>query len=259
MPLTCIFCIVGAASISAFPLFSGFISKSMIVSAAGHGHLVLIWLMLQFASAGVFHHAGIKVPFFIFFSHDAGLDAKEPPLNMLLAMGIAAGFCVFLGVFPQPLYSILPYPVDYMPYTGAHVMGQLQLLMFGALAFALLMLSGFYPPELRSINLDTDWFYILGGRGLYRLADKVLNGVNQAAEILFVHDLAGGAARFFRKAPTVLVLWAVMPVFRLTGISGKFLELKSREVRQKLSAEAAPIGLSAAAAVLMVVLMFLVT
>ncbi|MCK4768129.1 MAG: Na(+)/H(+) antiporter subunit D, partial [Desulfobacula sp.] len=32
MPLTCLFCIVGAASISAFPLFSGFVSKSMIVT-----------------------------------------------------------------------------------------------------------------------------------------------------------------------------------------------------------------------------------
>ncbi|NNK86110.1 MAG: Na(+)/H(+) antiporter subunit D, partial [Desulfobacterales bacterium] len=123
MPVTCLFCMIGAASISAFPMFSGFISKSMIVSAAGHDKLVIIWLMLQFASAGVFHHAGIKVPFFTFFGHDSGIRAKEPPLNMMISMGIAAFLCVFIGLFPQPLYDILPYPVDYIPYTGAHVVG----------------------------------------------------------------------------------------------------------------------------------------
>ena len=162
MPLTCLFCMIGAASISAFPLFSGFVSKSMIISAAAHGKLAVIWLTLQFASAGVFHHAGIKVPFFTFFSEDSGIRAKEPPLNMLLAMGITAFLCIAIGIYPGPLYSILPYPVDYVPYTGAHVIGQLQLLMFGALAFCLLILSGYYPAEMRAINLDTDWFYRKG-------------------------------------------------------------------------------------------------
>ena len=88
--------------------------------------------------------------------------------NMKLAMGAAAFLCIGIGAFPQPLYNILPYAVDYVPYTGAHVVGQLQILMFGALAFALLMLSGIYPAEIRSINLDTDWFYRKGGRLFYR-------------------------------------------------------------------------------------------
>jgi multicomponent Na+:H+ antiporter subunit D len=170
---------IGAASISAFPLFSGFVSKSMIVSASSHEKLVAVWLILQFASAGVFHHAGIKVPFFTFFGHDSGIRTKEPPLNMLLAMGIAAFFCVAIAVVPGPLYSILPYPVDYVPYTGAHVVGQLQLLMFGALAFCLLILSGYYPAEMRAINLDTDWFYRKGGRLFYNVMDKSLNGLNE--------------------------------------------------------------------------------
>jgi len=201
MPLTCLCCMVGAASISAFPLFSGFVSKSMIISAAGHEKLVLVWLLLQFASAGVFHHAGIKVPFFVFFGHDSGLRAKEPPLNMLIAMGLAAGFSILLGVFPEPLYRILPYPVDYIPYSGAHVMGQLQLLMFGALAFCLLILSGYYPAELRAINLDTDWFYRKGGWLFYRFVDSSLNGLNRICEGIFVTGLAGSLARFFQNAP----------------------------------------------------------
>ncbi|MDJ0811705.1 MAG: Na(+)/H(+) antiporter subunit D, partial [Desulfobacterales bacterium] len=201
MPLTCLFCIIGAASISAFPLFSGFVSKSMIISAAGHGKMTVVWLLLQFASAGVFHHAGIKVPFFMFFGHDSGIRTKEPPLNMLIAMGLAAFLCVFIGVYPQPLYEILPYPVDYVPYTGAHVVGQLQLLMFGALAFCLLILSGYYPAEMRAINLDTDWFYRKGGRGLYRLVDTVFNNLNRACDRMLAQGLTGAVNRFAANAP----------------------------------------------------------
>ena len=164
MPFTAVCCMIGAASISAFPLFSGFVSKSMTVAAAAEEHLTIIWFMLMFASAGVFHHAGIKVPFFVFFGHDSGIRSKEPPINMRLAMGIAAFICIFLGIFPQPLYRILPYTVHYVPYTAFHVVGMLQLLMFGALAFTMLVHSGYYPPEMRAVNLDTDWFARIPGR-----------------------------------------------------------------------------------------------
>lgn len=159
MPWTCGFCIVGAASISAFPLFSGFVCKSMVMrAAADEGHLG-VWLLLLFASAGVFHHAGIKVPFFAFFAHDAGIRCREAPRNMLWAMGLGAVLCVGIGSFPHYLYRLLPYPVDYIPYDATHVVLQLQLLFFSALAFVALKLTGLYPPELRSANLDVDWTY----------------------------------------------------------------------------------------------------
>lgn len=159
MPKTTILCIVGAASISAFPLFSGFISKSIIMLEmikAGH---TIGWLLLLFAAAGVFHHAGIKIPFFAFFHHDSGLRVKEAPTNMLIAMGIAATLCIFIGSYPAFLYSLLPYPINYTPYDVTHVLTQLQLLFFSALAFVWLNLKGLYPPELRSTNLDAEWFY----------------------------------------------------------------------------------------------------
>lgn len=159
MPLTMIFCVIGAAAISAFPLFSGFISKSLILSAASHDGYYVVWGILLFASAGVFHHSGIKIPYFAFFAHDSGLRPKEAPLHMLLAMGIASFLCIFLGVFPGTLYALLPFDVDYVPYTTTHVITQLQLLFFSALAFAVLMKTGIYPPELKSVNLDTDWTY----------------------------------------------------------------------------------------------------
>jgi multicomponent Na+:H+ antiporter subunit D len=159
MPLTTVFCIIGAASISGVPLFSGFVSKSMILSAAGQGAYLVTWGVLLFASAGVFHHSGIKIPYFAFFAHDSGKRCKEAPLNMLVAMGIAAFMCIGIGVMPGPLYALLPYPVDYQPYTASHVLAQMQLLMFSALAFSVLMWTRIYPPELRAINLDFDWFW----------------------------------------------------------------------------------------------------
>ena len=159
MPKTAILCIIGAASISAFPLFSGFVSKSMIMSAALQEGYDWIWLWLLFASAGVFHHAGIKIPYFAFFARDAGIRASEPPHNMLLAMLLAAILCVFIGVYPTALYDLLPFPMAYNPYDATHVISQLQLLFFAALAFAWLNLQGLYPPELRAVNLDSDWLY----------------------------------------------------------------------------------------------------
>ncbi len=172
MPFTAVCCIIAAASISGFPLTSGFTTKSMTLTAAAKQHLPIIWFMLYYASAGVFHHAGIKVPYFTFFGEDSGIRAKEPPINMRIAMGIAAFICIFLGVYPYPLYKILPYPVDYVPYTAFHVLSMLQLLMFGALAFTLLILSGYYPPEKREACLDTDWFLRMLGRRFVWLCQK---------------------------------------------------------------------------------------
>ena len=159
MPLTMIFCVVGAASISAFPLFSGFIAKSLILSGAAKEGYWIVWLALVFASAGVFHHSGIKIPYFAFFAHDSGLRPKEAPTHMLIAMGLTATLCVVIGVFPSLLYDLLPYKVKYVPYTTTHVITQLQLLFFSALAFTILMRTKIYPPELRSVNLDIDWIY----------------------------------------------------------------------------------------------------
>ena len=159
MPWTTGFCIVGGASISAFPLFSGFVTKSMILTAVAEEGYVIPFLVLLFASAGVFHHSGIKIPFFAFFAHDSGKRPKEAPFNMLLAMGLAAFLCIAIGVYPGPLYALLPFPVDYAPYTTSHVVTTLQLLVFSGLAFATLQRTGLYPPELRSTVLDFDFSY----------------------------------------------------------------------------------------------------
>ncbi len=218
MPLTMIFCVVGAASISAFPLFSGFVTKSLILSDAAHEGYYIVWGILLFASAGVFHHSGIKIPYFAFFAHDSGLRPKEAPTHMLWAMGITAFLCIAVGVYPDPLYALLPYEVSYVPYTTTHVITQLQLLFFSALAFTVLMRTGIYPPELKSVNLDFDWTYrklmprILGFVGGY------ISRIWQVLSYLFKEKLNrlvfglyrshGPEGRMARVWPTgAMVLW----------------------------------------------------
>ncbi|MGE0874955.1 MAG: Na(+)/H(+) antiporter subunit D [Burkholderiales bacterium] len=156
MPLTTLCGSIGALAISSFPLTSGFISKSMISQAAADGHLLGVWLLLTAASAGVFLHAGIKFPWFVFFQKDSGLRPPEPPASMRAAMVVFAFLCIALGIWPEALYALLPYQADYEPYTGAHVLAQLQLLLFSGLAFFVLL------PQLKrtlTITLDLDWFY----------------------------------------------------------------------------------------------------
>ena len=231
MPKTAILCIVGAASISAFPLFSGFVSKSMVMTAALNNGYDWIWLMLLFASAGVFHHAGIKIPYFAFFAHDSGIRAHEPPLNMLIAMTIAAALCIGVGVYPQALYSLLPFDVEYTPYDTTHVLAQLQLLFFSALAFVWLNLRGMYPPELPSTNLDAEWIYRKPLPAVYRAVfdwifawQRILHGValDIIGKIIVVlssyHHRDGLFARTWSTGWVVFWVVFVLAVYLLTGL-----------------------------------------
>jgi multicomponent Na+:H+ antiporter subunit D len=156
MPLTAVCGIIGALAISGFPLTSGFTTKTMISQAAADESLVFVYFMLAAASAGVFLHAGIKFPWFVFFQKDSGLRPKDAPWNMAAAMVLLSALCILLGVFPNLLYAHLPYPVDYVPYTAGKVLFYLQLLLFSGLAFFLLL-----PLMKRTltISLDTDWLW----------------------------------------------------------------------------------------------------
>ena len=156
MPLTTVCCIIGALSISSFPLTSGFTTKSMISQAAANEGLVWVYMLLTAASAGVFLHAGIKFPWFVFFQRDSGLRPKDAPWNMALAMLIFAALCLLIGVCPQWLYALLPYPVDYLAYTPGKVVFYLQLLLFSGLAFFLLLPL---MKRTETISLDVDWLW----------------------------------------------------------------------------------------------------
>ena len=170
MPLTAVCGIIGALAISGFPLTSGFTTKTMISQAAANEGLAVVYFLLAAASAGVFLHAGIKFPWFVFFQRDSGLRPKDAPWNMGVAMVIFSVLCILFGVAPQLLYDYLPYPVDYQAYTAGKVVFYLQLLLFSGLAFFLLL------PLMRrteTISLDADWLWRVAlfrlWSGLYRL------------------------------------------------------------------------------------------
>ncbi len=156
MPITFLLYMIGGLSISAFPLTSGFVSKTMILEAAALDQRAIVWLLLALVSVGTFLSTVLKIPWFAFLGQDSGLRPKEAPWNMLLAMGIAAFLCIYIGIFPGWLYSLMPAPVDYNAYTVGHVLWELQLLLFAGVGFFLLLK---YVGGKPKISLDTDWLY----------------------------------------------------------------------------------------------------
>jgi multicomponent Na+:H+ antiporter subunit D len=175
MPLTLVFCTIGALSIVSFPLFSGFVTKSLTLGAVAKQGYVWVWMILIFASVGVFAHIAMKIIYSAFFASGAKFEVKEAPINMLVAMGIASALCLGIGVAPHWLYGLLPYEVAYDAWKIGHVLGELQLLAFAALALALCIVLGLHKRETDSTILNTDWL----ARGLalpltLRLAQPVL-------------------------------------------------------------------------------------
>lgn len=159
MPLTLIFYVVGGISISGFPLFSGFVSKSMIVAGAEHAHHPVLMVLMLLASVGTFLSVGLKLPYFAWFGKDCGLKPKEPPKNMLWAMGLTSFLCFLIGIYPKVLYDLLPFKeaaAEYHPYALPHLSETIQILIFTGLGFFLLLKR--LQPEAK-INLDFDWFY----------------------------------------------------------------------------------------------------
>jgi len=194
MPITFWLYMIGAFSISGFPLFNGFISKTMVVHASAMWGYAIIWLMLELASVGTFLHTGLKLPWGVWFARDTPVcEAREPPWNMLAAMGITAFLCTLLGVYPKILYNILPYPVHYEPYAPAHVIAMCQLLLFTFVAFWLLREKLHGTP---TITLDTDWFYRIPGKKVIKFCEGPLMDFTS-----FIDRNAMRMPDFFRALP----------------------------------------------------------
>jgi len=245
MPITLALYMVGAFSISAVPLFNGFVSKTMIVAAAGALHRPSIELMLHLASIGTFLHTGLKLPWGVWFGTNKGPEdvieeAKEPPFNMLLAMGIAAGLCTLTGVYPKILYDILPYPVDYHPYTASNVVAMMQMLVLTLAAFWL------YIDKLggeAKVSIDTDWFYRMFGRATLWFCNRPLNAIRSMGQDLLSKDVVSVGK--ISKHPYIFLemFW--------NSIQGKkvsYQELINRQYNE--SSYRIPIGLSACAAII---------
>lgn len=221
MPLTTICGIIGALAISGFPLTSGFTTKTMISQAAANESLVYVYMALAAASAGVFLHAGIKFPWFVFFQKDSGLRPKDAPWNMAAAMVLFSAICLLIGIFPETFYQLLPYSLEYKAYSASKVVFYLQLLLFSGLAFFLLL-----PLMQRTltISLDTDWFWrVMLNRvatmvtavtstiysKLGQLTDKSLAALKLSAAARFGERLESTRAGIFARAWTIgtTALW----------------------------------------------------
>ena len=210
MPFTAALCLVGASAISAFPLFSAFVTKSMIMVAAIDEQHYVVWLFMLFASAGVLEHAGIKIPFFSFFAHDSGIRTKEPPRNMLVAMSIGAVLCVLIGVFPGQFYTLLPMEMDYHPYDTRHVLTQLQLLVFGALGFITLMKTGVYPDEKRAVHIDAEVLYRKLGPWAVRMVGGTVGRADayvRSSVMELVHGALAWADRWHGRSGPLARSW----------------------------------------------------
>ena len=192
----------------------------MISQSAAYEHITWVWFLLAAASAGVFLHAGIKYPWFVFFQKDSGLRPAEPPKNMQFAMVLFAFICIALGVFPQTLYEILPYPVEYKPYTADHLVTQFQLLLFAGLAFFVLLPM---MKRTETISLDLDWFYRKLLPGWYRRVVSlmstsydigqrvVLSWLSTFVQTYYDHEEQKPKGYFARLWPTeTMVLWVVV-------------------------------------------------
>ncbi len=176
MPFTTLCAMIGALAISAFPLTSGFVSKSMISAAAAEGGLDWVYALLLAASAGVFLHAGVKYPWFVFFQRDSGLRPKDPAFPMKLAMGSFALLCLLPGIAPELLYQLLPSQPEFEPNTAGHWVGQLQLLLFSGLAFFVLLP---WLQRTHTVTLDMDWLYRNAGRAVLVYLWWLLNSAKQ--------------------------------------------------------------------------------
>ncbi len=232
MPWTFLFTLVGGLSISAFPLFSGFVSKSMIVAAGFEDHRMTAGFLLMLASAGTFLHTGLKVPYFIWFgtNHcrpETWARAKEPPWNMMVAMAVAAGLCIFIGCYTPFLYRLLPFPVDYHPYTSYHVSETLQILLFTALGFFVLIRK---LEPTATISVDLDWFYRRGGQAFLWLARRPVQFLDDCWGLLYrrgglepLMRSARGVARFDGRVIDGLVD-GLAGVVRGTGVRMRVLQ-----------------------------------
>jgi multicomponent Na+:H+ antiporter subunit D len=212
MPVTCLACIIASLSIAGAPGFNGYVSKGMVITAAAEKHMPILELMMVLAAVGTFL-SFVKLCYFTFFAPNEEMRAKEAPLNMQLAMLLTAFLCVFIGVYPQVLFHVLPYgPVLYHPYTPSHVIGTIQLFMLVGLVF--LLAKDMVAPHRGSI-LDFDYFYRMGGRGVVWVCIAPLSDLRFRSQVSFsraVHLIV----RLARNPIMILEIPAAYAYLRIT-------------------------------------------
>ncbi len=232
MPLTLAFTLIGAMSIAAMPLMSGFVAKSYIMKAAASPGLNMVYLMLLLGSVATIMHTAIRLPYTVFFGSDQGYQSqdppKDPPFSMLAGMGIAAAACIVIGVYPPLLIDILPYAASAKIYYASGILSQVQLIVFTALGVGLMIKLNMYPKNIPSVLLNADWLYrrlgpaLIGpiinqglklGQGGFTLLTRMGQGIARTATKMADHPLSGpvipGPAAFVQVTLLAMILGVI--------------------------------------------------
>jgi multicomponent Na+:H+ antiporter subunit D len=240
MPGTLFFTLIGCLSISAAPFFASYVSKGMIVGSFFEEHLSWAGWLLMFGAAGTFLYNGLKLPYYLFFgetrcSTETWEAARDPEWNMMIAMALGATLCVTVGSVPGVLYSLLPFPVEYHPFTAYHFVETAQMLGFGALAFVLLRK---YLEPIDRVCLDLDWLYRTGGQGFMWLVRKPIQWADtawgEAYRVVGLHSLMT-VARFWSWFDWHGIDGVVDGVARsVRGLGGRVRLLQSGQIQMVL-------------------------
>jgi multicomponent Na+:H+ antiporter subunit D len=233
--------LVAGFSISGFPLFNGFISKSMTVAAAGEAHHDWALLLMTLAAVGTFLSVGLKLPYFTWLAKDKppdDLKYKKVTLNMKIGMAVVAFMCIFHGIFYKHLYQYLPYEVEWNPFTMHHLVETVQILVFTFVVFWLM--RKVLAPKAK-IALDLDWFFRKPARALrkalidpwdksfdwvndrmFALAHK-LSDLSKNPYLLFARDKSNpGYSPDRYRPPVQVVMLGVLIIFIIVVFMGLF-------------------------------------
>lgn len=247
MPVTTLFCCIGALSMAA-PGTCGFTSKTMIIHAAEYKKEFFAWIILELCSVGIFIAAALRMPYFLFFGKDRGIRVKEAPKTMIAAMSFLAFLCLLFGVYPQPLYDLLPHGVDFNAYKLAHLTIVLQWLVFAGIAFAIFR-KRLEPQAGRLV--DFDWFYRKGSKSLYAAADRSLNAINAASARFFVGTIAKEVSHFFESGGARAACVLMTPVWMMQGLNEEEIEDRRQAFFRQSKRGAFQIGITAFFAVIL--------
>ncbi|RAP33024.1 Na(+)/H(+) antiporter subunit D [Candidatus Marinamargulisbacteria bacterium SCGC AG-410-N11] len=213
MPLTCIFAIIGALSISSFPLTNGFTSKTIILLAAQNKELLLPWFILKIGSVGAFVIIGLKFIYFSFFNKQKELKVSNLPTGMYLGMGLLSILCIYIGCFPEVLYNILPNSdivKETVPYTFysiyvkkfVKVLSQFQILTFATIAFFLFL--PFFKIK-NKISIDIDIIYRRGAQYVFCFIDWFFNSLNKNSQKLIIDNFVNKVCVFCKHGPSYVL------------------------------------------------------
>lgn len=181
MPWVAVFFGIGALAISGIPLFFGFITKPMVLSAAACNHMPVVELLLYFASIGTFLSIALKLNYFMFFGEKRDIEVGKIPVNMYIAMAGGSFLCLLYGILPNLFYRRLPYVTSFEAYTFEHIVGTLQLVSGITVAFGL-VLSKMATHDV--ISLDTDWVYRKPLAALLRGVVRLVCGMREGFGVI---------------------------------------------------------------------------